>query len=579
MARRFLAGLEVSSACREMLGLRIQSSGWTVALDTREIFVAVPPETPTLALGNEGIVIGGLFARNARVPVRELRPETASAIVRTGGQHLVDTFWGDYIALWGSDGGIAVLRGPFGNLPCLYASLERGVLAGADVASLRHAGLRPLAIDTDALAHHLIAPDIRRTATCLEGIRELRGGDRMTVAEKGTGRVSLWSPWTFASPERRCDEEAQACEELRRLVDDCIGARTAAMAKPLVMLSGGLDSSIVAASLAYQGRDFDCLTFATPDRIGDEREQARAVAAHLDRSIVESAMIPDGIDIAGLAAIDLPRPTARSFEQHVHGVARDIARARGCDGVIDGGGGDNVFCSLQSAAAAADCLLSPAGRRHFWRVCGDVGELVRASRFKVAWHALRRAGSPHRAPRWSLDLRFLTSPAQSLGPQATGHPWLCENPTGLPGRGVHVALLVAAQGYIEDGPFGTKGGSVPPLLSQPLIEHCLAIPSWQWLARGNNRAAARKAFETRLPERIAWRQGKGAPDSFVIALLDRNRAQIRERLSDGFLARNDIIDRDLVLRSIDDPRPAHGTDYRRLMRLFDTECWAASIEG
>ncbi len=80
-----------------------------------------------------------------------------------------------------------------------------------------------------------------------------------------------------------------------------------------------------------------------------------------------------------------------------------------------------------------------------------------------------------------------------------------------------------------------------------------------------------------MPAQIAWRRDKGAPDSFVIALLDHNRAFIREYLAGGLLQGAGVIEPALVLEVLDDPRPARGTDYRRLMRLFDTECWARSI--
>jgi len=108
------------------------------------------------------------------------------------------------------------------------------------------------------------------------------------------------------------------------------------------------------------------------------------------------------------------------------------------------------------------------------------------------------------------------------------HPWFDEVACALPGRAAHIALLVAAQGYVEDGPHGTKARAVAPLMSQPLVEHCLRVPSWAWFAQGRNRAAARRAFETLLPAEVARRRSKGSPNGLIARLFETKRAWIRD---------------------------------------------------
>jgi asparagine synthase (glutamine-hydrolysing) len=137
--------------------------------------------------------------------------------------------------------------------------------------------------------------------------------------------------------------------------------------------------------------------------------------------------------------------------------------------------------------------------------------------------------------------------------------------------------LVSAQGYAEDGPHGQKTRTVAPLLSQPLIEDCLSIPSWHWFAKGCNRAAARQAFARELPPRVIWRHGKGAPDSFVVRLFEANRRELRDHLCDGVLARSGMLDVPMIKAALDDPSPQRGTSYGRLLKLADTESWARGI--
>ena len=75
-----------------------------------------------------------------------------------------------------------------------------------------------------------------------------------------------------------------------------------------------------------------------------------------------------------------------------------------------------------------------------------------------------------------------------------------------------------------------------PLVSQPVMEACLAIPSWQWREGGFDRAVAREAFRKDLPDLIAWRRGKGGPDGFTAPDRRSFPPAIRERLLDGLLA-------------------------------------------
>jgi asparagine synthase (glutamine-hydrolysing) len=64
--------------------------------------------------------------------------------------------------------------------------------------------------------------------------------------------------------------------------------------------------------------------------------------------------------------------------------------------------------------------------------------------------------------------------------------------------------------------------NVSPLVSQPLIELCLAIPTWFWCADGQNRAIARKAFAGDLPPPTLARRSRGTSESFILQALELN---------------------------------------------------------
>jgi asparagine synthase (glutamine-hydrolysing) len=386
----------------------------------------------------------------------------------------------------------------------------------------------------------------------------------------------VWSPWRFVEARRSIDDLEDAVRRLRHQCIASVATTTSDVSRPLLMLSGGLDSSILAASLAAEGRSFSCLNLATRDNAGDERKFARQVAVHIDRPLGERAMAVSEYDFARIGGVRTPRPVARGYQQLIFETASKVAEELGCDAVIDGGGGDNVFCSLRSVAIAADCLISPDGVHHFRQVRDDLAQLAGASRWKVGWKARRRSWEGARPYKLQVDTRLLAPNAQALTSKAT-HPWLVPTDSSLPGRGAHIAILIAAQGYVEDGPHGTKLNCIAPLVTQPLIEHCLAIPSWHWFARGNNRAAARMAFEKLLPPQIAWRQGKGNPESFLFSLLEQNKAAMTSYLLDGVLASAGVIDTTALARALRDTERLKGTIYGRILQLVDTESWARGI--
>ena len=447
--------------------------------------------------------------------------------------------------------------------------VDGATVFASDVDLLTMCGLYSPAVDRAALARHLAAGDIRRTETCLTGLSEVRGGDRWS---NDSTRTTLWSPWSFTGTSVRLDDPTEAERRLRDTAIYCVGERTPDTLTTLLLISGGLDSSIIAACLAAKQRDVTALTYVFDTPAGDERRFASQVAERTGARLIEALATNAGVDLMRSEAPRLPRPIARSFEQRTNALLRETAREISATTVVGGGGGDNVFCSLQSPAPVADCLLDPVGRRFFWAMCRSVADMTQASVPTVAWRAWRRARRP-RAFRREPDVSFLSPLAIDVTDGALDHPWLAAPPGTLPGKAAHVALLIGAQGFVEDAdpfaPLATRA----VLMAQPLVETCLRIPSWQWFDRGRNRAAARRAFDRDLPSEIAWRRTKGSPDSLLIDLYETNKPLIRSLLLDGLLDQFGLLDRHAIATTIDDPRPMKDHTFARMLQLVDVEVW------
>jgi asparagine synthase (glutamine-hydrolysing) len=119
---------------------------------------------------------------------------------------------------------------------------------------------------------------------------------------------------------------------------------------------------------------------------------------------------------------------------------------------------------------------------------------------------------------------------------------------------------------------------VAPLLSQPVVEFCLGVPSWCWVAGGRDRAVARAAFAARLPPEIAWRRGKGRIESLCVAAYLHQRPALRELLLGGRLAARGLLDRAAIEAYFERDNLDGNFDYFRLLEIADVERWVRSVE-
>lgn len=534
-----------------------------------------------LVLEGVGAIIGSLFRRGARRRTDRLEPEEAARIAASRGGDLVEHYWGPYLAILAKPGGSVVdaVRAPLGELPCYFARHEEAIVLASDTELLARFGFCRPAVAWDAVVRSLATRDLRTPETCLEGLAELPGGQRLEIAAGQARARELWSPWSFAARDGQIARIEDAVETVAAAAGECIAARASDYRRSVLMLSGGLDSSILAAGLRQCGAQVHALTLVTGDAVGDERDYARCTAAALDLPLEEGLRDVSRIDPGRSGASCLPRPCVRLFLQESARLARELARSTGAEAIFGGGGGDNVFCSLQSSAPAADRLLTSGPGLKFLVTAREISRLAQASLPAVMRDAARRVWLGSGVFRPFRDVSLLSPRALEAIAAAGGHPWLAAAPGALPGKAAHVRLIAYAQSYVEGlDPLGTPA-SVAPLLSQPLVETCLRIPTWLWFEEGRNRAVARRAFAGALPARIVQRRSKGTPDSFVAEIFETHRGALRNMLADGLLVSHGLIERDRLLEVLDDPRPASGDAFRRVLQFVDVEAWARSWES
>lgn len=566
VARDVRGWTELVAKISARTGLKLVSSTFPAAL-------LAGPSCGLLRLGEEGALIGSLFWRQGPArPLAGLDADEEASVVAGKGHALLTNFWGGYVAMFTGGEGVRLMRDPSGALPCYLGSLGECDLAASDVHILLAAGIGRASVDWQALARHLFAPARPGRETVLAGISELLPGFAVDLPGGSHRQHCVWSPWDHVRG-RRDPPPPPDPERLRRVIRQCVSGWTSGRYRIVLSLSGGLDSSVVAACLPDRS-SVTCLTLYDEDPVGDERGPARLMSEHLGLSLVEEPFRLEDVDIEAPLGAHLPRPFGFSHALAYERAHEALAEAVGADAFVTGNGGDNVFGHSQSAAAIADRFLSEGLTFGLWRTLSDVCLQTGCGAGKAARAAMRLARAPA-AYRWRGDDSFLHEDVLAQIPgEALCHPWLVAPPDALPGRAAHIASLLRVQLALEP-PRSRVAPVLNPLLSQPVIEACLAISSWDWRAGGADRSVVRRAFTPDLPEAIVRRRTKGSPDAFAARLLRHHAARIRERLLDGRLVAQGLLDR-RALETVLGGGAESGDGRMRILELLATEAWLDS---
>jgi asparagine synthase (glutamine-hydrolysing) len=554
----------------ELLARLCSRTGLQPAFANARVVALANPACRCIPVEETGCILGSLFPRHG--PARQLdglSAHEAAAIVGSDGEALLGTLWGGYVAAIAGSTSVRVLRDPSGTFPCYFGSHGGFTLFASDAEILAAAGVA-IELDFEEIGRQLYRAFVPSPPTALRGIRELLAGFALRVPAATDDQEPCWSPWDHVVD--REDPPDRAAERLSRIVRQSVHAWASTRGRMLLSVSGGLDSSIIAACLARAGADTVCLTMFADDPAGDERGFARALCDHLGLRLIERPYRLEDIDITEPLAAHLPRPRDRTQANAYERVHLEVASEVGAEAFVTGNGGDNVFGYSQSAAPVADRYLTEGLGQDMIRSLLDVCRQTGCSIFDALGQAWRLAHGPP-AHRVRPDPLFLHPDfVAELGPAELWHPWLDAPANGLPGKAAHISSILRVQPNLE----ASRSYHLPvlsPLMSQPIIEACLEVPTWDWRAGGRDRSLARRAFAASLPPAVLGRRVKGTPSRFAARLLDHFRTAIRERLLGGRLAANRIIDAVAVEQVLEGERPVPDLERIRILELVNAEAW------
>ena len=568
---------------------------WSLSIDDEGLLIA---ETQQRSDGlhayrlprNRGAIIGKLFRKSntesCSEPIFGLSESESEKISKTRGQRLIDQYWGQYVSFLNGliRDSFSVMRDPTGALSC-FSTHFRGVdLFFSNVGDVEGIGLPKFSINWNYLAHHLSNAALRIEATGLNEVTEVLAGQRVQIGISGRSSEFCWDPRTITRVD--CEENPQqATRRLRQTLYDCVAAWASCYQTIVLELSGGLDSSILLSCLSRSPNrpDIVCLNFFTPDRKGDEREFARLSARAAGCSMVEQVLDPKHADIRAIMqspkfvkpttlSLALASPYQATFER--------VGREWNVDGFFSGTGGDHLLHRRRSNLVAADFAYRHGIDQRILKIAYDTSRLTQNSFWHVLgsslkYGLLKRTYAPYSQSPDSPP--FLNDGVmESLDQSGSLHPWLSDVSGVPPGkiRMLESLLELHRQHWVIERE--KNADTIYPLVSQPLIELCLALPNYVLTLGGRERGLARAAFANDIPREVVERQSKGNNSSYFNKLFAENSSFVGDFLLGGELSRQGLLDRDKLELQLGSRDLFRGKELGNLMHCVSAEVWARS---
>lgn len=492
-------------------------------------------------------------------------------------------------------------RDPMGKKPLYYTRVPAGIAFASELTALLRHPDAPRTPDVRALAGYLTLQAFCAPGSAVTGVHKVRPGNWLEYAEGRLREVEFWRPRLETSgrgPGRR--EAAARFEELFRTA---VARRVTSTERRLgVLLSGGLDSSAVAAVAQQLSSGRPVLTFSAGFEQSDFDESAHAAAVARHIGAEHHVVRIGGRDLAEVVESEYARadepladpsllPTrivCRTARQHVRGV-------------LTGDGADELLLGYRyfQAERAIEILLRLMSaprleallRTLVRRLPARSGNLPAAAALSLLARGLR-AAPEHRfylstAPFGPAELPGLLRPDARAA--LTGHdPFteisrLLDGPSGL--TGVQRSQLGVVAHFLRDVILtkADRGGMRSalelrsPFLDLDLVEYANALPTALKLRRFTGKFLLRRIAADWLPGDIVRRTKLGFRAPLAALLREELRPLLLDTLSASALDRGGLFDASAVRRLADDHVSGRRDTSRKLWALLTYQLWYQAL--
>lgn len=182
------------------------------------------------------------------------------------------------LALWdGAARRLVLARDRMGEKPLYYAVAQNQLLFASELTAIMHHPAVRRDLDPEALAAYLALEYVPAPRTILRGVQKLAPAEALVLEH---GALRTFKYWRLEPRTTFTKSYDEAVALLRERLERAVVSRLVSDVPLGVFLSGGIDSSAVAA-LAARAGPIETFAIGFREKSFDESAYARAVAAHI----------------------------------------------------------------------------------------------------------------------------------------------------------------------------------------------------------------------------------------------------------------------------------------------------------
>jgi asparagine synthase (glutamine-hydrolysing) len=488
---------------------------------------------------------------------------------------------------------LLLARDRLGVKPLYWTLAGDRLLFASEIKAILKSGLVDARPNRAAFSEVLATRGTAGADTLFEGIYKLLPGHRL-IFEHGRIRTErYWElPLDGPDPDFEGLGDAALIDRFRALLQESVRLRLMSDVPLGMFLSGGIDSSAIAALMAREiDRPVDTFSVAFADRRFSELEYARAVVRAIGANAHE--VVIDDNDFFGA----LPRlvwhedePIAHPSSVPLHFVSM-LAR-RHVTVVLTGEGSDELLAGYGKypralmnwrAGAVYESLVPSTLRTTIAeaivpRLPGRAGRYARRSFLAMPRNASAMfldnfAGMPLRQQR-----ELLSSAARGGDPYASSLAYFSEvnGASGILGRVLHTDIktyLVELLMKQDQMSMSASIESRVPFLDHVLVEFAARLPDRLKLRGFTTKRILREAIQGLLPDEILARKKMGFPVPFAQWTRDRWHPVIRDVLLDRRTRERGLINAPAIERLLDAHRRGTVNGGDAIWALLNLELW------
>lgn len=489
------------------------------------------------------LLVGKCFLKTSGSPVRGEN--------LTNPEDFIEKTWGNYLLFsWDNNTSqLEILKDPVGQIPLFYCEIEKCVLFSSELSLLQSLLGDSPAYDWHYFANFLLQGNFISQSSPFLQIKDLVPGFRLCLSAKMAEQIPTWRLENYCTP---CEDR-----DIVKTLQSVIQSWTSSYPEIFLEFSGGLDSSAILYCLKSISKPEQSLTavnvFDSFVRSSNELFHAERISQHAAVSLekMDSAIIPP-LSPAVPLSFKPNRPSAMFtyllMEQEIYNRAKNPSQAL----FMCGQGGDEIFMAPPTIGSLNDLILN----RQWNQVKNKLRDL--SYFYQIPIYSLLKTFMGNlwryflRVPYRSCIIEekidespWISKELLNLSKKKLKHPYLSQYAKKLPpGKWNQLEFIFKGLAGIHQDIKPWPDARFYPLLSQPMIELALSIPTFDLYDQGHDRYPFRSSISRFFNTDYVWRKDKGETSGVFQRGLQKNRELALSLCLEGRFAKEKLIDRE-----------------------------------